>query len=446
MLVGLWMSFSLQTFIPLVFISFIIMLIWSKALPKERRFLIIVLSIALCLRVILLFSYYNLYLLPGNVDILGPDGESYQCRGWYISRLLVKQNLYVIPSTEQIFHGYRSMINYYKENIPSWNLYQVGIFSYLIASAYAAFGYAPLMIKLTNCIFSVLTGLIVYFLGKEIFNRRVGSISMIIFLFLPSIVFVSITALKDPSILFFSMLIIWSLLKMRTSLNFRYPLFILFSLFLLYFLRKFVGLIFLVLVGISFLSFLNVGILKKVLIVILTSLLIFNFPIVKEIMHKNLKLEVLTNIHVGYAKTLGGHNYKIFPDNYYQTLKMSKTDFFLGWLKGIFHFLFEPLPWNIRSKFELLSFLQNIFWYFLFIFVLLGIIIAIRNRFPECIPALIYIFIFTMAFGLSEGNIGTAFRHRDSLNPIFIIFGIAGLKNFFGKLNLHIGPKIHLDS
>jgi len=312
-LFGVWLTLSSQTFIPIIFFLLIIFFIWNKMQHKERRFLIIVLIIALSLRILILSFYYHFYLLPGNVDIFGPDGESYQCRGWYISRFLVEQNIHTIPSSEQIFRGYRSMVDYYQEKIPPWDEYQVGIFGYLIASSYAAVGYAPLLIKLGNCIFSLLTGLLVYSIAKEIFNQQVGKISMIVFLFLPSVVIVSITALKDTVILFFSMIIVWSLIKMRKSFGFRYLSLMLFSLFVVSLFRKFIGTMFLILIVSSFLIYLRTGIFKKILLLTLIGIVIINFPATKEIMNKNLKMEALTNLHVGFINTPGRPQLSNFP-------------------------------------------------------------------------------------------------------------------------------------
>ena len=64
-----------------------------------------------------------------------------------------------------------------------------------------------------------------------------------------------------------------------------------------------------------------------------------------------------------------------------------------------------------------------------------------RDRFPICVPLVIYILFLTLALGLSEGNVGTAFRHRDGVSHFFIIFGIAGLMKFFGRLKLAQGQK-----
>lgn len=90
--------------------------------------------------------------------------------------------------------------------------------------------------------------------------------------------------------------------------------------------------------------------------------------------------------------------------------------------RGLLATLVRPLPWEHTAGVSLLmARAENLGWYVLYALAAAGIVIAIRRRevllaFPVVLSAGI-----AVTSGLSQGNVGTAFRHRGQLLWIFAI-------------------------
>jgi hypothetical protein len=136
----------------------------------------------------------------------------------------------------------------------------------------------------------------------------------------------------------------------------------------------------------------------------------------------------------------GGLCYRLLPDYFYaagvnaqiglmQMLRM----LVLGWA----HIILEPLPWRLGSPHMLMVMPQTILVYCLLPFAVLGIIFSFKKNFPYSFLLIAYFFLITPALSISGGNIGTTFRLRDMVMPVFLIFSALGLVEAFGgrKLN-----------
>lgn len=404
----------------------------------EKKFILSVFTLGIALRIVFVILYYYFFLLRGNMDILGPDGEGYQARGWYISRFLTGNSIYAIPGPEQIFFDYPSMVEYYSGQVPDWRLYQVGVFSYLIAFIYAIFGYVPLLIKFINAVLSVSTAMIVYELGKDLFGKAVGKVSMAIVAFLPSIFVFSLTSTRDPLVIFLLTLSIYLLTKYYKTKNFIYLIFLLLTVTGIYFIRIIVFKPLILVIVISLSLILKIKVRWK-LFLLLGLILVTLFSGYKNELLKYFDLAEITNPHIGYINT-PGNNYKIFADEYYTRTKdirsISPSELSVAFLKGLFHALFEPLPWKISSKREFFGILQVYLLFVFFPFFILGLILSLRYKLKQTYTSLIYILVFCSILAIGEGNVGTVFRHRDMLMPFFVIFGVAGVYNFLGKTKL----------
>ncbi len=425
---SLWLFLSKGSFFILLLV-FVIFLIVKNFIPqRDRNFIFNIIIIGFILRVVLIYLYYYFYLGIGYTDILGPDGEVYSQRGWYISRILLDQNPDIIPNShDYIFINYYDLVRYLQYKLPPVNTYQTGVFAYLIGILYSFFDYSWFLMKLMNAMFSILTGVIVYFIGREIFNSKIGKISTILFIFLPSVCMFSITGIKEPLIIFLLTTIIWLTIKFQKSRGWLWLMFILCEIIFLMFLRLQLGYTLMIVIPIILFFFWKVNIFKKVSIIILIFISFLLSPLYGKVTGR-LQVDNFFSVHIGYVNT-PGKNYKIFPDRYYSGSKLVGVGFaevIWAFVKGIFHLFFEPLPYKIDSK-NLLAYAQTILFSLLMPFVLVGLGMGLRYRFNQMIPLVVYLVFFIPLIAISEGNIGTVFRHRDMLTPFLIIPGIAGL-------------------
>ena len=86
-------------------------------------------------------------------------------------------------------------------------------------------------------------------------------------------------------------------------------------------------------------------------------------------------------------------------------------------------FLFRPmLGADITSSSSLFAAIENIFWLAAFLFV---VIMFVQNRrlafFSSLAPSLIFFSIYAVGAGASEGNMGTAFRHKSLILWVVIL-------------------------
>jgi len=88
-----------------------------------------------------------------------------------------------------------------------------------------------------------------------------------------------------------------------------------------------------------------------------------------------------------------------------------------------FTFLFRPMVGSdITSSSSLFAAIENVFWLASALFVL---IMFIRNRrlafFEALAPSLLFFTIYSIGAGASEGNMGTAFRHKSLILWVVIL-------------------------
>jgi len=96
---------------------------------------------------------------------------------------------------------------------------------------------------------------------------------------------------------------------------------------------------------------------------------------------------------------------------------------------GALYFTFVPFPWQTPNTLAVLALSQNIaLWYPLAIFAVLGVRDAVHSQFGwrQTLPLLAFAGAGLVGYGLVEGNIGPAMRHRSQFQFVFFLFaGIA---------------------
>lgn len=92
---------------------------------------------------------------------------------------------------------------------------------------------------------------------------------------------------------------------------------------------------------------------------------------------------------------------------------------------GVANFLFSPFPWRINSWRQIIALPEAFLTYWLVFHAVRQMITDVRRRLPDVAVQLFVVVSLTCAYGLVEGNEGTAFRHRAHALLVFIIFAAA---------------------
>ena len=100
---------------------------------------------------------------------------------------------------------------------------------------------------------------------------------------------------------------------------------------------------------------------------------------------------------------------------------------------GLVYFLLAPFPWSVTTVLQQVTLPESLVWYVLFLCVLRGAWLALRHD-PRAYTVLVSVLgIVTFSYALVEGNVGTAYRHRAQVLPLFFVLAAVGLRDVWGS-------------
>jgi hypothetical protein len=138
-------------------------------------------------------------------------------------------------------------------------------------------------------------------------------------------------------------------------------------------------------------------------------------------------------IHSGHVFTVG-HAYKLLDDGFYYspsapaasslTLTNDHAARFL--LRSMYTFMLTPLPWEMRSRGELLLLPEQILWYLVLIGLPVGAVSGWRR--DPLLTALLIGFVLPTAavLAVTNGNVGTLLRLRGLVTPYLLWVSVLG--------------------
>lgn len=379
---------------------------------------------------------------PGWVPTLINDAAFYTLRGYWMA---LDWKGFILPT---------KVLRVAYHQIYGWTG-----FTYVIAYFHSIFGFSPISSTLVNCIIGSLTGVLGYFITKVYFSERVARTAGILINFFPSLVFWSVFNTKDTSIIFLTVFIIWAFIKFNKTTQLKSKFFfivlIIIGLLLQNTLR--IKVMFLALVSLI-ISYIVIVFKPSYLVKIMGGffciiLFLFSINTVSSRIEPQIRKTIckIIEIHQATANQKESSNYKILEEKHYiinsnfksgrdpdwasylyPIQNLTYSDYVKAFVKGWLHFMFEPFPWELNTKFKLLTLPQMIIWYILTPFALLGGLIIMRYRGREYFILFVYFVIITFGCALTMSNIGTAFRFRDMVTPIFLIWVSVGLTKILG--------------
>ena len=408
-------------------------------MPGNRKFILIILAAAIAVKIIITAAYFHLWLLPGNKDLIGPDGEGFSQRGWYIAKVLSGKVSYEAPTKEYVFKHFYRVVDAYKGHLPVFNSRGNGLYTYFIGLVYYLFGYAPLVIKGINICISAVSSVVLYLIASEVYSKRIARKAFVIYTFFPTVFIFSMSALRDPSAILCVLTISYALLKLTKNIRLKNIMLISAALILLLFLREEVFVIMSVTAILSILK--NRGMKFKV-VVILVSLAIL-FGITKIPIYYRLKanpVDLIKKIapitlakNTGLYYTGGRLAYKVFPDRYYEDFKryagredeyfssperIPLSELVKALSMAVLYYLVRPFPFVHKNPVYILISVSMIWWYIILALSVPGLL---RSRQAPPYPLVALTGVTLLATSLLNANEGILLRHRDMIIPLFII-------------------------
>ena len=398
------------TFILFVYVA-VGYLIWKFSKSEDRRFLLILYVSGILLRVVLSLIFYSQAYAQGYSGFLSGDARIYSDKAWEIAQYWLDPANHIFPR----------------------KMYGINGYTYMGAFIYSLFGYVPLVLKFINCLLGTASGLLVFSLTKNIFNVKIARLSAIFVVFSPSLIRWSIDSLKDPLIIFLLMLFFWILIKLHKK-KWLY----LIPLILIILLIKLLGNPLYTILGftlvLAFFTALKSKPIKIAVLLLLLCSIIFVF-ILFRLNPINETYDVLRNAAIYQTAQARSDEagYYIYENTRILEGGLDLFSLPLSYLKGLSYALFSPFPWAVASRLQLFAYPQILLWYFLFPFVLIGFTLSFRYKIRGTLAVWVFIFLVSSLLAFVEGNIGSVFRHRDWISPLFLMFAASGLVWIFNR-------------
>ncbi len=420
----------------LVLVALCTVILWRFTSAENRKFIMTLFFIGVASRIIIFLILFLFSTFAGKSGWLFGDSWGLYNFAWAWAQQMdgISDIIYFEAMDGHLY----PFLNYQITGI--WQ-YGYNSLTYLLGTVFHFFGPLKFSPRLINCLIGVGAGIFIYYIVKDIYGKRTAKLSAILTVFTPSLFLWSLGFLKDIPFVFIGCAILWSFVRFQKTKRALYLIILIFAILAQYTMRP--NLSPALIIGTFILSYFLISEIRwRKKIIVFICLLILIVPLSRMIDFKTIVSNQATHV-LTYSRGVintGGSIYKIFDDKYYRGGSMSLSnnisyiDFTKGFFKGWFYFLLVPFPWKIHTNLLLMSYPQVILWYLFIPFVFIGMITAFRYKWRETFIFFVYIILYGSIIALHSGNIGTVFRHRDMLNPIFLIFGSLGLMKIFGQL------------
>jgi 4-amino-4-deoxy-L-arabinose transferase-like glycosyltransferase len=383
--------------------SFLLLIKLLQRYPHdEKRFLFTVLVTALCIRLcfVIIFKFY-------------PEFQSASDAGLYEKTGL------------EIANAWKS--GAIKTNILDPN------FSYYIINAivYYIFGFHPIILKILNSLLGVVVSLKLYETTKMLKGIGAAKIAVCLLAFFPSLIFNSTCNLKDILILLLltvavsDLIILIKTIKATTVARFTAVTIFLVSL------RFYMG-FFVIIISFFVVAFIcEIKFYKRAAVVVI--FVLAAGIILYKLGYGVFGIDLFRRMNFGVISEFK-HRYKVlYPDansNVFLDVDISTLPNVLKFLPiGFLYFMFSPFPWEIKGALQLFTMPENLAWYVLIgFFSWRGIAYFCKKENLRKGLVLFLISGVIIAFySLTITNIGTSYRMRYQLLPMFFIFISVGI-------------------
>lgn len=392
--------------------------------PDERRRVVLILGAALAIRFLLIAG-----LMVANIPYLS-DLAVGGLRGddaYYLARAIRARDIML-----DLTHG---RYDYFVVS----DEYGRTSYLHLLTAIQALFGPTPYSLRALNSLLFVTGSYLLFTLCRPRFGATATSLALIALLFLPSLMVSSISTSKEPSYFLATAVLLVSavaVIRRPGALAKAGALAVaVIGLWILDDLRR--GALVL---GVSGLALAAIG---RVLLetprralaggavaVAAAGMLWMQPPVRERLLDATAGM---AKTHAGHVFTLG-HAYKLLDEGFYMhpgtpaawPLELSERQAARFLVRAAASFVVTPLPWEMRSRSELIFFPEHMVWMLVVLLVPIGAVAGWRR--DATVTALLIGFALptAAAVAVTTGNVGTLLRLRGLVTPYVIWFAVLG--------------------
>lgn len=298
---------------------------------------------------------------------------------------------------------------------------------YLVGGIYALIGRNMFAVQLVNAVAGAASAPIIYLIAQQLFGHRsVSRIAALAVAFFPSLALWSSQGLKDGPIIFLLALAMLATLRLGEKFDAKYFVILAAALFGLLSLRFYVFYMAVASIGLAFvIGTRNISaqsLVRQLLIVgglgvVFAYLGISQFASVQLEQYGSLGKIQISRENLASSADSG----------FGKDADVSTTEGALTVIPvGLTYLLLAPFPWQMASLRSLITLPEMLVWWLSIPLLITGLLYSIRYRLRKVFPILIFIFMLTLAYSVTQGNVGTAYRQRSQLLIFYLIFVAVG--------------------
>jgi hypothetical protein len=379
----------------------------ASAAESERVFLFYLYAGSLAIRLATGITI----LLSGYIEYFAGDHITYDFFGWGLAQAWSGQ----LQNTKWVYER-MSQVG------------QNGIY-YWVAILYTILGHTQTGATAVQCVIVSFTPILTYKISYILYgSRKAARYAALLVAFLPSMIIWSSLLLKDPLIIFLLCVTVFCMLKIQKELKYFYIIpataamlpilairiyvfyFILFAVLGAYLMSRFSGKTSL---GGYAARLAGIGIIG-------VALFALQFDRISEEQFKVNILDKVQSSRTDLAKAA----YSGFATE----ARVNTIGDAAAFLPiGITYLFLAPFPWQGGGFRLMLALPEQLLWYCLIPYFVIGTLYTIRKHFRDALVIFFFVAQLTCFYGIFVGNVGTAHRQRTQVFVFYLIFTGAGL-------------------
>ena len=314
---------------------------------------------------------------------------------------------------------------------------ETGKSSYLFVLAYlsALVGDAPYGMHVFNTTLYLGGGCLIYRLVRPSYGRLVALGGLTVLLFLPSLFFWSISALKEPLYTLLAAAELWCALTVARGRSWYWRVAAIAGVIVLGALLEGLRKGGMLVAGLGMVGGLVLGSTVRrprlaagaLLVLPVMAILMLRMPAIQDRAMAVVRDSAI--YHVGHVFTLG-YSYKTLDSWYYidpaDIRRMPEGDAVKYVLSSLVNYVVQPLPWTIESRSTLAYLPEHMIWLTLVALIPIGLVAGLRLDPILTAVLAAHASVVVLIVAMTSGNVGTLIRHRGLVLPYVVWLSMLG--------------------